>query len=106
MARRDVVEITCDRCGRTETQTTTEMPKTTGAELEATFHGEKVCFNDLCKRCREAVSGYYTRMVKKADDQIPPAPKPTEPEKKPPAGGVNEGAKLDQKKHGFFGGGK
>lgn len=85
MARRDVIEITCDRCGRTETQSSTEAPKSGAPEIEGSFHGEKVCFNDLCKRCREAVKGYFSRISKKADDQAatPEAPEP--------------------KKHGFLG---
>lgn len=69
MARRDVIEITCDRCGRTETQSSTEAPKKEGEkpapEIEAIFHGEKLVFNDLCKRCREAVKGYFSRIAKK-----------------------------------------
>jgi hypothetical protein len=85
MARRDVIEITCDRCGRTETQGSAEAPKTQGPEIDATFHGEKISFSDLCKRCREAVNGYFSRIAKKADDQEKPsnvtAIDPTQPVK-------------------------
>ena len=98
MARRDVVEVTCDRCGKTETQGSADAPKADGPEIEATFHGEKVSFGDLCKRCREAVRGYFTRISKKADDQVEKgsnvtpidptqAPKPDEPKKRGFLGG-------------------
>lgn len=76
MARREVLEITCDRCGRTETQTSVETPKGGSPEVEAKFHGEVVSFNDLCKRCREAVKGYFSRIKKEevAQKAAPPAP--------------------------------
>jgi hypothetical protein len=100
MARRDVIEITCDRCGRTETQSSAEAAKPGVPEIQATFHDEKICFNDLCKRCRAAVKGYFTRMVKKEDDQVPAAA----PEKKPEAAPVAP-VPLAQaaKKPGLFG---
>jgi len=95
MARRDVIEITCDRCGRTETQSSTETPKSTGPEIEATFHGEKLSFGDLCKRCREAVKGYFGRIAKKEEEKpanvtaIDPnqPPKPVEEKKRSFLGG-------------------
>jgi hypothetical protein len=65
VARREVVEITCDRCGRTETQNSEELPKLDGPELDASFHGEHITFQDLCKRCRDAVDGYFNRLAKK-----------------------------------------
>jgi hypothetical protein len=69
MARRDVIEVTCDRCKRKETQCSTDMPTGGSPEVDATFHGERITFNDLCKRCREAVGGYFGRLAKKVDDQ-------------------------------------
>ena len=73
MARREVLEVTCDRCGRIETQSTGDAPKGEGApcEISVTFHGETQSFEDLCKRCRGAVKGYFERISKKADDQAP-----------------------------------
>lgn len=70
MARRDVVEVTCDRCGRTETQASNDK-EVEGHEVTVTFHGETYSYEDLCKRCRLAVKGYFNRIAKKADDQIP-----------------------------------
>lgn len=96
MARRDVIEITCDRCGRTETQSSTEAPKKEGekpsAEIEATLHGEKLCFNDLCKRCREAVKGYFSRIAMKEE---PAAEKPA---------GAPPVEPVKPEKRGFLGG--
>ena len=92
MARRPVVEVTCDRCGRVETQEAGASPKKDGVTSEAsvTFHGETVTFEDLCKRCRDAVKGYYTRLAKIAEDQVPPPPPKEEP--------------VVEKKKGFLGG--
>ncbi len=75
MARREVVEVTCDRCGKVETQSSDVAPKGEDAkdEVLVIFHGEKASFEDLCKRCRSAVKGYYERIAKKADDQAPAA---------------------------------
>jgi len=70
MARRDVIEVTCDRCGRVETQGSDDRGDT-GPEVEVTYHGETYSFEDLCARCRSAVEGYFKRIAKKADDQIP-----------------------------------
>lgn len=69
MARRDVVEVVCDRCGRVETQSSDDKggPET---EVSVTFRGETHSYDDLCKRCRNAVKGYFDRIAKKADDQI------------------------------------
>lgn len=102
MARRDVIEVTCDRCGRTETQSSTEAPKREGQEkpapeIEASFHGEKLAFNDLCKRCREAVKGYFTRISKKTEDASAPSAMPGDPA---PTAEVKE----EPKKRGFLGG--
>jgi len=97
MARRDVVEVVCDRCGRKENQNVSELPSPAGPEFEATFSNEKTSFGDLCRRCRNAVRGYYARILCKTEDK-------TEVE------AVTEGADANQqqqeeikKKHGFLG---
>lgn len=83
MSRRDVIEVKCDRCERTEVQTSQEMPKGPGPEFEGIFQGKKVKFSDLCRVCRKAVAGYYTRIAKEGDDQVKPEPIPlTNPVKK------------------------
>lgn len=96
MARRDVVEVTCDRCGRVETQHSGEVARKGEMKFEVTvnFHGELCSFEDLCKRCRSAVRGYYERIAKKADDQVAPPEgnvtpidPPKQPEKKRFLGG-------------------
>jgi hypothetical protein len=103
MARRDVVEVTCDRCGRTETQTSTETPKGGSPEFHGTFHGETHQFNDLCKRCRDAVKGYFERLCKKIDEQgKPTVEKVVQPATSPVATPHPE--LKEQKKHNFLGG--
>jgi len=103
MARRDVVEITCDRCNRVETQLTGEVARRDDMkyELTASYHGETIQFEDLCHRCREAVKGYYNRIAKKADDQLP-TPKESSDSPAP----VPAPVELEevQKKRSFLGG--
>lgn len=89
MSRREVIEITCDRCGRTETQSSTEIPKSGSPEMDYTFHGVRVTFNDLCRRCRDAVTGYIARITRKMDDAVAVPPEET---------------KDEPKKRGFLGG--
>lgn len=97
MARRDVIEVTCDRCSRKETQSSAEAPNGPGPEVEVTFHGDKIIFNDLCKRCREAVRGYFTRISKKSED-VAPAKEPSSVEQ------VQADEKPEEpKKKGFLG---
>jgi hypothetical protein len=68
MARREVVEVVCDRCNRKENQNVSELPSSAGPELTVTFLGETAQFSDLCKRCRAAVRGYYCRILRKVED--------------------------------------
>lgn len=72
MARRRVVEVTCDRCKRTETQGVDEDPTLrakVGKELVVVFHGQSIEYEDLCRRCRSAVENYYNRMTKQAEEE-------------------------------------
>lgn len=80
MARRQVVEVICDRCGRTETQEPIQEAKA-GPELTVKFQGETKEYIDLCIRCRKACGGYFkslTKKIEKEPEQKPaPAPKKT-----------------------------
>jgi len=92
MARRQVLEVTCDRCSKTETQDVESVPEK-GDELEVTFHGQTVKYADLCKRCRGACENYFKSLTKQPDAD-------EEPEKK-------EEATPPGKPQGFLGmGGK
>lgn len=73
MARREVLEVTCDRCERVETQTKSEAKKPEGVtlELKVNFRGEAAEYEDLCRRCRDAVGSYYAKIVKKVVDKDP-----------------------------------
>ena len=86
MARREVLEVTCDRCKKTDLQSKDQVKEE--LELVATFHGKKVEFDDLCTKCRSAVEGYFNRMAKIEEPKKEPA------QEKPP-----------EKKRGFLGGG-
>lgn len=72
MARREVLEVTCDRCDRTETQPKVDRPQL-GPELKISFLGEEVVYEDLCTRCRGAVSNYFDSLTKSKD---PPSKEP------------------------------
>ena len=71
MARREVIELVCDRCGKKDLQEKAELLET--AELEVNFRGKRYTYKDLCSRCREAVQGYFMRMTKQEEE-----PKKTE----------------------------
>ncbi len=77
MARRRVLEVTCDRCDRTETQELTEEGQDPNlVELQVTFHGESVQYGDLCNRCRSAIEGYFAQMTKQvAKPKVEDVPK-------------------------------
>jgi hypothetical protein len=85
MARREVVEIVCDRCGKKDLQEKQDLQD--APELEVSFRGEKKTYKDLCLRCREAVRGYFLRMTKQEEEttKAPAAPAPE------PDGGKKKG---------------
>ena len=77
MARRQVLEVQCDRCGKVETQ---ETPKSTGTtipeqELQVSFRGQSMEYGDLCVRCRSACENYFKSMTKQLDPDQPEEPK-------------------------------
>jgi hypothetical protein len=74
MARREVVEVLCDRCGRTETQAK-DIKTLDEPEFEVSFRGQKKKYNDLCHRCRGAVEGYFKQATKTVSDKDIDAPK-------------------------------
>ncbi len=70
MARREVVEILCDRCKKVEV-----VPKETGSDvdkqaLSMTFYGQQVTYSDLCKRCRGALESYFKRITLQDDEDV------------------------------------
>ena len=83
MARREVIEVQCDRCGKVETQELGASPKGgTTAELTVLFHSQEVIYDDLCTRCRSACEGYFksmTKQVERAVEEKEKAPQATPP---------------------------
>jgi len=69
MARREVVEIICDRCGRTETQEPSQAGKAAKVELVIEFQTERHEYEDLCMRCRKACEGYFKSMTKQTEKE-------------------------------------
>ena len=91
MARRKVLEVTCDRCNRTETQQMPDDPmEGHEVELSIRFRGEEHRFSDLCTRCREACANYFKSITKQRDDkeeaENPEPPSETDPEAKKKGG--------------------
>ncbi len=67
MARREVIEITCDRCGKRETQEKNEVTPAALPEFQGvlvTPEKMDVKFEDLCRKCRETVTNYFKRIAK------------------------------------------
>jgi len=65
MARREVIEVSCDLCGRVEAQEAGELPsKVPEVEfsLRSKGHAKHISYSDLCRRCREAVINIAARL--------------------------------------------
>lgn len=70
MARRQVLEVVCDRCGRTETQDLNSSPKQGREEheLRIEFHGKVTTYDDLCLRCRRASENYIKSLRRETEE--------------------------------------
>lgn len=83
MARKQVLEVICDRCKRVETQEFDQNPKAHSGgdvdEMVLRFHSRTIKYGDLCIRCRKAVEGYIKQIAKEVE------PKPKEDTNKAPA---------------------
>jgi hypothetical protein len=76
MAKREVVEVTCDRCGKTETQTKDEIntesrPEFTGQSWDPKTKtlSKLAKYDDLCKKCRRAVGNYFVKIIKVDEEE-------------------------------------
>lgn len=80
MARREVIEIQCDRCSKVETQAKDEIPDNTKSdgsaqpELLVRYHGKKTVYDDLCRKCRRTVENYLKRILMIEDEKEPGVP--------------------------------
>ena len=74
MARREVIEVLCDRCKRKDLQDKTELSDE--SEIEIHIRGKVISFKDLCARCRDAVTGYVNKITK--EDDVKAEEKPIE----------------------------
>ena len=97
MARREVLEIVCDRCQKKDLQTKDQLSEE--PELVATFRGQKTEYKDLCLRCRDAVMGYFTRMTKRDEEKKEP-----DVQAAPAAESAPHVVVPQEKKRGFLGG--
>lgn len=69
MARREVIEITCDRCGKVETQTKSEIWTGTTPLFKGSFEDGEVSFTDLCKVCRRALTNLWARIKRESTEE-------------------------------------
>jgi len=92
MARKQVLEIKCDRCGRVETQPILEGEDGSSKVALKLEHGGKVTeYEDLCTRCDQAIENYVKQIRKETDPQVDEKYKePGKPprEAKPNGGGI------------------
>ena len=67
MARQEVLEIKCDRCGKVENHPAKgkEIPR---PEFSISFQGQKVVYEDLCRRCRGALENYFISSTKQKEE--------------------------------------
>lgn len=84
MARREVIEVRCDRCSRVETQNKDELPDYVGKseekgkyEFSIKFRDKRVTYGDLCRRCRRTLSNHYQKIIMADEDEKPPNAKKT-----------------------------
>lgn len=73
MARKQVLEVICDRCNRVETQEFDQNPKAHSGgdvdEMVLRFHSRTIKYGDLCIRCRKAVEGYIKQIAKEVESK-------------------------------------
>jgi len=78
MARKTVIEITCDRCGKTEhvtdpSRAEKDPPDFSGSLFFDEDSNEEKEFQDLCGRCRKAVRNYWNKiLLKDGESDDPP----------------------------------
>ena len=65
MSQQPVIQILCDRCGKTEIRPISEKSKRTNKEPDflAQYNGERVEFDDLCKKCKGVASALWARLL-------------------------------------------
>lgn len=66
MGRRKVIEITCDRCSKKETQSESEVSAEDANEFQGEFKEEQVAFSDLCRRCRNTLENLFRRIKRES----------------------------------------
>lgn len=71
MARKQVVEIQCDRCSRTEHREEEEKQGLASSDFVATMGALRVQFNDLCTPCQKTVKNHLEQIGKKIDGLSP-----------------------------------
>lgn len=72
MAKKNVIEVTCDRCARVE-YIDPETTKLAGG-LDLTFAGEKIAFPELCSRCGKAIANYIKQIKRAGKEEIEESP--------------------------------
>lgn len=64
MAKRQVLEIVCDRCDRKENQEIPKVEAKAEPELNLVFGDQQIRYEDLCRKCRDAVKNMVEKLGK------------------------------------------
>ena len=62
MARQEVVMFKCDRCGREELQPASAVTTKALPDFDCQFKGQRITYQDICKRCEETITLTMTRL--------------------------------------------
>jgi hypothetical protein len=82
MARREVIELLCDRCKRVET-----IPKTAPVEdnphFMIQFGDKRVEYTDICSKCLKSLTNYFNYCVMAKNDEEKTETAHAQPQTKP-----------------------
>ena len=71
MGRAKVVEVVCDRCGRTEHRPEAEWTEDKPPDFEGSFKGASVVYEDLCQPCEVIVGNNWSDTTRKLQKKSP-----------------------------------
>lgn len=65
MSQQEVIQILCDRCGRSEIRPLAAKKKQAEKESDfiAQYGGERVEFGDLCSKCHGVAAAIWARLM-------------------------------------------
>jgi hypothetical protein len=76
VAKKQVVELICDRCGRTEYTEPVIPADPPDYALVLTFKERTIQWEDLCSSCDKAVTNYVKQLMREAKEEPEPGEDP------------------------------